>query len=266
MALSTSADGQVIEVGKKFNADYKLASYGWLAREASALPASLVGNGDISRMASLANGLADHVEGVPAASGNDPVWQQISPLRDKGMAVWSMSREILDDGDVLDGTLQGIARNIANFKDEKIIANMLANLSPSSVANQAALSLSGILGLAGDLPSSDKLHHVYLSSKSFYQLKAEEHSLGFDSGEGMVGGLPAVLVNGGNSDVSGSFVAAVGSAMNALGYAQDEDRVLATDQASGVADAIVDSVSLIARCRFAHAILDARWMRVLEVA
>lgn len=130
----------------------------------------------------------------------------------------------MEDGSVIDDTLRGIARLIAEYKDAAIIANMLAELSPSTVADQAALSMSDVLALASELPSSPELPHCYLSSKSYFNLKAQELAVGANSGDGMVCGLPAVLVNGSNSDVAGSYVLSVGYANEALGYAQVTER------------------------------------------
>ena len=266
MAQSRSNNPELLELGSKFYDSYNLDAYGWLARESRAIPKTLCGNGDISKMASMLSGLASNNEAVSAPVGVDPVFNVISPVRDKARGVWSMSSEVMEDGFVVDDTLRGIAQLIAEYKDASIIDNMLLELSPSTIVNQAALSLGDVLAQAALLPSMSVLPSVYLSSKSYFSLKALEHAAGLDSGSGMVAGLPAVFVNGGNSDVSDSFVMAVGSAGLALGYAQYDDKVVATDQALDVPNANTDSVSIVARCRFAHCVLDDRYLKVVSVA
>ena len=66
MAESRQAKPQLLQVGSKYHDPYNLDGFGWLAREAKAIPQNLVGDGDVSRMASMVSGLASNNEGIAA--------------------------------------------------------------------------------------------------------------------------------------------------------------------------------------------------------
>ncbi len=266
MSLSKTNSPQLIELGTKLTAEYFYAASGRLMQDSGNLPMNLLGNGDVARLADFNSSILDSGEASEIALNADPVWANVSPSREKGVGRWEMTAEIVEDGDVLDTTLNGIADALASWKDGKLSAVLDAGVTGSTIADNASLALSDVSALAGDLPNAAILPTVYGSTKVFNLLKSLEHTVGFDSGEGMVAGLPFAAIDLSYSDVSDDPVLFVGHLSKCLLACQSEDKVMMTDQALNSSNALNDMLTIVATSRIASVVVDPRWVKKLSIA
>ncbi|MDA7878285.1 hypothetical protein N9B39_01910 [bacterium] len=267
MPQSTSGDPQVIQIGTKFTNEYAFEARGYLSAASKPLPMSLVGSGDVAKVASAGFAMTDGLEAGAIADSTDPTWANVSLNHDKGVGKYDFSSEIIEDGmDLLDNNLAIVADALASFKDLKLRASWQAGLSGSTVATEAALTLSNVLDAAKLIPSRRVLPSVLGSMKLYLSLKEIEFASGIDTGLMNVGGLPFGVIENPADDTSGDLVCFIGHPDLACGFTQMPDNVRLLSEATSTGNAVNGLSTLIASCRFAHAVIDSRWLRKIEIA